>query len=444
MKVPREFFAVAMLSVLAACAVQPAPQATAPQRQEPAVAFEPDELRAILRLSPLGPPPASTSNAWADDPAAARLGQALFYDMRFSADGQVGCVTCHLPEHAFTDNLALARGVGDVDRHAPTVLNAAHQRWYFWDGRADSLWSQACQPFEAANEHGFSRLALVRGIIDDEEYHEAYERLFGPLPELSAAARALEHARPAPYEPGHPHQDAWDTLQPEEQTAITGAFVHVAKAIAAYERLLVGGTSAFDRFVSGLRTGNRADLDALSESAQRGLKFFVGKGNCVLCHASPLLSDREFHSIRIRPGEPRLARDPGRRTGIRKLLLDPFRGSGPFSDDPQGVPAAKLAHLRAQHGTYGEFKTPSLRNVALTAPYMHQGQMADLDAVLEHYSEMQDLFDPKPDHIEMTLRPLHLSPAQREDLMAFLAALSDAPVSPELAGPPAAMTAPVR
>ncbi len=431
MRTPWRGLVLALALGLTACA-DPAPE---PLRT--AVPFDAAQVRTILRMSPLPAPPADPTNAWADDPAAARLGQAIFFDPRFSANGEVSCATCHVPQLAFTDGLGLAKGLSELDRHAPTLINATHHRWFFWDGRADSLWMQATQPFEEPREHGTSRTQVVATLADDRALSAAFERTFGePVPTLSEHARAALEARPVPRDPESAEHVAWLALEEAERAAIDATFVKVAKAIAAYERKLVGGESDFDRFVRGLAAGRQEDIDALSPSAQAGLALFVGDAKCVLCHSGPLLSDREFHSIRIVPRDERLARDKGRQQGIKDLLAGEFNGRGAHSDAPD-VGTENLRYLRAKIDERGQFRTPSLRNVAVTAPYMHQGHFETLRDVIGHYSKMDTIFDPVPGHVEATLVPLELTDEQIDDLVAFLESLTDADLDRGLlAAPP--------
>lgn len=392
------------------------PAAEAPPAH--ALPFAGEELTAILQHSPLPPLPPDPTNAVADDPRAAALGQFLFFDAELSADRTVSCATCHAPSRAFADGVQFARGIGVGERHTPALWNVAWQRFWFWDGRADSLWSQALQPIENPLEHGFTRQRLVARLRDEPRLAAAYADIFGPLP-------------PAP--------DAGDgeaPLAPDAQAAVDRAFVNAAKAIAAYERKIVSNASPFDTFVEGLRENDPDKLAALSESARRGLSLFVGRGNCALCHSGPNFSDGEFHSTRIVPPSPAHAKDAGRQDGVQRLLTDPFNGLSEFADDGGAAGRALLPYLRPRTDNYGQFKTPSLRNVALTAPYMHAGQVPTLREVLTHYSTFENTFDPLPNHFERTLVPLHLSEAEIDDLIAFLESLTDTALNPRLTRKP--------
>ena len=160
--------------------------------------------RKILAHAPLPAAPAAPTNAVADDPAAARFGQRLFFDTRLSADGSVSCATCHDPEQSFADGLQLGEGLEQVTRHTPALWHVAHNRWFFWDGRADTLWSQALKPLETPKEHGITRLHCAHLVHDDPDLRRAYEGVFGPMPDLSDRARFPAAARPVPDEPAHP------------------------------------------------------------------------------------------------------------------------------------------------------------------------------------------------------------------------------------------------
>lgn len=398
--------------------------------------FTERELARIHEASPLPPAAPDPTNAVESDPRAARLGQFLFFDPRLSPAG-VACATCHDPALGFGDGVALSEGIARLARNAPTLWNATYQRWYFWDGRSDSLWAQAMKPLEAPAEMGSSRTWAVRLIASDAALREAYEAIFGVLPPALAAPEALpEHARPVAEDPLHPHQAAWDALSEGEREAINRVASNLAKAIAAYEHRLVTGVTPFDRYVEGLRDGDEAKRAAMTPAAVRGLALFMGRAECWSCHNGPTLSDGAFHNLGL-AAHAELPLDYGRGKGIFQILGDEFNGLGPYSDAPEAAENDKLRHLkidlRAQDGA---FKTPGLRNVALTAPYMHDGRFATLEEVVRFYSTLED--EPsQAGHREETLFALELSDAEIADLVAFLEALTEVePVDASLRVPP--------
>lgn len=363
------------------------------------------ERAAALALSPLPPaPPPNPTNAVAGDPAAARLGAFLFHDTRLSSSGTVSCATCHDPARDFTSGTPRARGAGGMptERNVPSLWNVAHQRWFFWDGRADTLWAQALHPILSPDEMGGSAERTARLFASDPELRAAYRAVFGAPPEGRPPERVL---------------------------------VDAGKAVEAFERTLATAPAPFDRFVAALRAGDEgAAEEAIPPAARRGLALFVGRGRCALCHGSPLLSDREFHNLGLGLGE-RETPDPGRFAGIPAVLADPFRGTGPFSDAPEAGANEKVRYVRQRPVNLGEFKTPSLRNVARTAPYMHDGRFATLEAVLGFYARLDE--EPALGHREETLVPLGLSEAEIADLVAFLETLTAPPADPRVLGRPA-------
>jgi len=394
----------------------------------PAVAFTPDEREIVLALSPVPEPPPDPSNAVYESPAAARLGQALFFDTRLSGPGTISCATCHDPERDWTDGRAVARGVSGLSRHTMTLWNVAYNRWFFWDGRKDTLWSQALGPLEDAREHASSRLAILHVLAGDAGYARAYGEVFGALPDASDERRFPRDARPVPGEPEHEQQLAWDAMSAPDQELATRVFVNVGKALAAYERTLVTRHAPFDRFVEGLRKDDAAGLAALDESAQRGLRLFVGKARCVLCHDGPNFTDLEFHDNRSPISEE--GSDPGRKVGLRLLKKDPFNSMGRYADDEGRAGLEKLGFLVADSHAGKMFKTPTLRNVARTAPYMHEGQFSSLADVVRFYDTLEHA---SPDSgTERLIAPLGLGEAERADLVAFLESLTDESLPPEL------------
>lgn len=376
----------------------PVPDATVDQASAALVAaLDAMTIQRILRHGPLRSPEPDPTNRVATSLAAAHLGQRLFYDPRLSLDGFHSCASCHMPDRAFADGLDLPVPVGSSDRHVPTVLNVAHQRWFFWDGRSDSLWSQALAVISNPKELGVGRPGLARLVTRDAIYRAEYRAAFG--------------------------EDPSDAPTDEDLTA-----VNAAKAIAAYEAQLESGDSAFDQFAGALAAN---DLDAAATyppDALRGLLLFVGRGNCRSCHAGTNFSDGEFHSIGMPPRGGGKPTDPGRMRGIELLRADPFRGSGPWSDAPTSEHAREVDALVQSSEQWGQVRTPSLRNVARTSPYMSQGQKATLREILEYYSTLAGAVA-VGHHGEQVLKPLALTEGEIADLEAFLRSL-DGPNPP--------------
>ena len=420
--------------------------------------FSEEEVARILRLSPLPPAPADPTNAVEEDPLAIELGRQLFYDPGLSRDGARSCATCHDPALGWSDGQRLGQGEVELNRHVPSLWNVAHLRWFFWDGRADTLWSQALEPLENPLEQATSRLAVAHHVASSDELRRNYEQVFGALPPLEDRDRFPPTGRPVPADEGHehvpepapqgqeprglsprrghlhrpgqgfyhPHQRAWDAMTEADQQEVTRVFANVGKALAAFQRRIRSGPAPLDVFVEGLREHDPRKLAALDESARRGLQLFVGEARCILCHSGPLLTDMEFHDISLPSLSEDMAFDEGRQHAFEHLRESPFRGDGPWSDappDPSSEASLKLSTLPLHAHALGEMKTPSLRNVALTAPYMHQGQLSTLEEVVRFYSERTNLRE-SPPAVESVLQPLGLEDAQVADLVAFLESLT--------------------
>lgn len=368
-------------------------------------------------LKDLAPDP---SNQFADNPRAAQLGQKLFFDPRFSANGQVACSTCHQPERYFSDGLQVGQGLGLTHRNTPSVVGSAYSPWFFLDGRADSEWSQALGPLESALEMGGARSQVAHLIA--QHYRSDYEAVFGPLPDLSDRTRFPESAGPLD-EPGL--RAAWEAMDPADQQAVTRIFVNMGKALAAYERTLLPGPSRFDDYLAASMQGKSlARLQALNPDEVAGLALFIGKGDCTKCHNGPLLTNNEFHILGV-PGLPGPAQDLGRQEGVVRLLASEFNCLGPYSDaGPDDC--AELRFMKTSgHEIVRAFRTPSLRNVSQTGPYMHAGQFTTLFAVLDFYNRA-----PQPADGHSELIPLHLTQPELSQLISFLQALDggiDAP-----------------
>ena len=382
-------------------------------------------LVEILNLSPLQPLPPNPTNQFADNEGAAKLGQGLFFDTRLSINGMIACATCHQAENDWTDGKPLSEGLQQVSRNAPTLWNLGYQRWYFWDGRKDSLWSQALGPIEHPLEMGGSRLRVYRLLSESKPYRDLYEEVFGELPHLTSVVE-IEDARPVVEDPENVMHQVWEKLSESDQSIINDVFSNAGKSIAAYQRKLISTDSPFDQFVRGLRTGKEKDLNSLSAAAIRGLILFTGRGQCILCHTGSNFTDNEFHNIGLDRGDNPL--DQGRYPAIDQVKSDPFNGKGAFSDD------TSLHYVAIKDNNLGEFKTPTLRNVANTAPYMHDGRFASLREVVEFYSTLPDT--PAIGHREESLQPLNLSSSEIDDLIAFLQSLTGKPLKAELMAKP--------
>ena len=383
-----------------------------------AFAFNDAQSVRIARMSPVPEPAADTTNAVADDPDAAHFGQWLYFDTRFSGNGEVACATCHDPEQGFADGVALGEGLGPLGRHTPSVLNTAANRWFFWDGRKDTQWSQALGPMESRVEHGGNRLQFAHLIDDDIDLRAAYEAVFGALPSMGDPDRFPDHGMPDPGDPDGEWNLAWESMEPDDQDLVNRVFTNMGKAIAAYERLLMSGKAPIDDFVDLYVANDEGWRDILTDKELVGLDLFVGRARCHLCHLGPSMTNLEFHNLGLPQRNGVDGFDGGRFDGVAGVRGDPFNGAGSYSDDPV-VGAAKLDLIAEPGGDLlGAFKVPSLRDVALHPPYMHGGHFADLTEVVEFYNELAD--DPLIGHREELLQPLELSEDEVASVVALL------------------------
>ena len=388
----------------------------------------------VLALSPLPAPPSDPTNAAADDPDAAWFGRWLYFDTRLSGSGEFSCATCHDPAQGFGDGLAFSEAAGTTDRHAPTVLNTVYNTWFFWDGRADSHWMQALGPIENAKEQDTDRLAVVHLVAEDAELSAAYSAVFGPMPDVSDGDRFPAHAKPADVGGDSELDGAWQSMSAEDQDTVNRVFSNLGKAIAAYERQLVRADAPFDRYVEGLATGDEDLLAALDEDARTGLELFLGEGNCFFCHSGSTFSNNEFHNIGLETAEGQRLDDLGRYEGIPKLLDSAFNGLGAYSDDP-GSAELELNYLVQSEEQLGQFKVPTLRNIAETGPYMKAGQFETLTEVVQFYNRLDQ--EPMFGHREDLMVELDWDDEQVAAMVAFLHSLTGAPLDDELMGPPA-------
>jgi cytochrome c peroxidase len=349
--------------------------------------FSKEQRAKIARHGPWPPPRRQdASNRVSGNPAAIALGEKLFFEPRLSGSGSLLCATCHVPFRAFQDGRPRAVGLAQADRNTPGLLNVAFYRWYGWDGAHDSLWSQSLRPLLDAREMN-AGAAHVAGVLKNLLQRE-YENAFGRTPSAS-----------------------------DEEL-----LVDAGKALAAFQETLVSARTPFDDFRDALMRRDAKAMESYPPAAQRGLRTFVGKGNCALCHFGPQFSNGEFADTGIgffaAPGRV----DAGRHAGIRRLKESRFNLLGPYSDDARRAGATATRHVEAQHRNFGEWRVPSLRNVALTAPYMHDGSLATLRDVVMHYSELNE--ERLHADGEQILRRLSLTSAEIDDLVEFLKTLS--------------------
>ena len=329
-----------------------------------------------LWIGSLPPLPKDPSNTFADNPAAIALGKRFFFDSRFSGNLKVSCATCHRLDMSYTDDLPLAHGIGSTTRRSMPLLGVAYSTWFFWDGRKDSLWSQALGPLESNVEHGFTRTSCAYLIT--RNYRHEYEEIFGKIPDIKNAV-----ASPAT-------EDiivlkTWVSMTPVQRDEVNRIYANMGKAIAAYVRTIVPGPARFDLYAKALIDNDETVLSkTLTPDEVQGLRLFIGKAKCTNCHNGPLFTNSDFHNTGV-PTPPKMPHDSGRADGIRKVLADEFNCLGKYSDAGSGD-CAELRYLDTNTTKYlGALKTPTLRNVAQRAPYMHAGQFQTLRAVLEFY-----------------------------------------------------------
>jgi cytochrome c peroxidase len=341
------------------------------------VSYASSRLRSFW-LGSRGPIRPDPTNRYASHAGAAAMGKELFFDTRLSGDGTTSCATCHRPEAAFADNRRFSKP--GVKRNSQGLLGVSESPWLFWDGRRDSLWSQALLPIESPVEMAGSREAVARLVRT--VYRERYRQITG----LDPAAAPVDRV-----------------------------FADVGKFLAAYECTLQPSPSRFDRYVEDLEAGRPSS--ALSADEQAGLEIFLSpEARCTQCHNGPLFTNQGFHNI----GTASLDGDTpdfGRAMGIVSLGYDRFNCRSEFSDSRDWCGGLEFARQDGHDGLLtGAFKVPSLRDVALTAPYMHDGSLATIEQVIGHYRN--------PPKVRSELKPLVITAGQAGQLAAFLRSLT--------------------
>lgn len=358
------------------------------------------ERSALLAHGPWPSSPAelrhSDGSKGIDERWAATLGRALFFDPRLASDNTFSCASCHVPERWFSDGVPVAVGRAPLVRNTPTVVDVKFARWLGWGGEHDSVWSQTLRALTAPKEMNASHDHISALARSDGDYSCVLERAF--------SVRV-------------------DTLADEDLAVL------VAKSLAAFQATLISARSPFDEFLAGLRAGDSAAIALYPADALAGAKLFVGRGRCNICHFGPRFTHEEFADIGIGYFTS-TGVDKGRYAGIDHLKANRYNLLGPFSDGPISQRANLTRRVVKSPRNFGEFRVPSLRNVERTAPYMHNGSLTTLEAVMTHYSELNI------ERLHATtnglLRPLKLSATESKQLVEFLRSLTS-----ELMLPPA-------
>ena len=361
-----------------------------------------EEIRLILRHGPWPAPwTRDVSNRVSGKAEAIAFGEQLFFATRLSGTGSVSCATCHLPDKNWADGRKLGVALGEGDRNTPSVLNVRYQRWFGWDGANDNLWSQSVRPLLDAKEMGASEQQVARQVRDDAQLACGYRTAFGQAP------------------PGDDER----------------LMIDLGKALAAFQETLVTGRTPFDDFRDAVQRNDWKAAAAYPANALRGARLFMGKGNCSLCHFGPNFTNGEFHEIGIPIVRKSGGIDWGRYQGIKMLRASRFNLLGAYNDDGGKTTAQSTRFIDLAPQTFEQFKAPGLRNVALTAPYMHNGHLATLRDVVKHYSEI-DVTLLHQAHIyagdvyaeavptDTVLQPLKLSEQEISDVVAFLESLN--------------------
>jgi len=311
-------------------------------------------------LEPFRSVPVPESNP--QTPEKIELGKKLFFDRRLSGDGTMSCATCHNPELAFTDGLDISLSYPTTRnwRNAPTLINVAFSKYLFWDGRATTLEDQALFPMMSAFEMNQNLDFLEEELRSVPEYVEAFRKVFGG--EITRE--------------------------------------RIAMAIAAFERTLISRNAPIDRFLNG-------DKTALSEDARKGYEIFTGKGRCAECHYGVNLSDDKFYALNV-PENPSLMNDPRVNATMRFVAkVYHYKDYKDLKEDPGRYLITKKSE------DWKAFKTPPLREVSKTAPYMHNGVFNTIDEVIE-------FFDNGGGPGNQILKPLGLSTEEKRQLKTFL------------------------
>ena len=389
------------------------------------------EWAVLATFSPLLEPPPDSTNAYADSKQARALGQRLFFDPGFSGSlrvasdlgavgevGKVSCASCHSGKF-FDDERSLPRnvslGTDFHSRNAPAIVNSSFYAWTNWGGRFSAQWELPLAVVESGIIMNGNRLQLAHRLFD--VYRRPYEKVFGPLEPALGSDPVRFPPAGKPKAAATDPDGAWELMTAADREVVNRILVNYSKALGAYFRVLVSQNSPFDEFVAGNDCG-------VSPAAQRGAQLFIGKARCAGCHSGPNFADDRFHNLGVpQTGEHVPAVDAGRFGNVAALLSSRFNSAGAFSDDPiEGARRLEGLSVPMPDSTQGAFRTPGLRGVAETEPYMHSGQFATLEQVIDFYDAGGGT--PAIGTKTPRLQPLSLTPEEKADLVEFLKSLS--------------------
>jgi len=371
---------------------------------------------AYVGMSPLPAVPADPTNTYADNAAAAALGQKFFFDEKFSgamtADNDLGitgdlqkvsCKSCHsgaaLDDERSLPDAAVSKGTGTHTRNAPGMVNSSFYTWTNWGGRFAAQWELPPAVVENAAIMNSTRLAVAHRIYD--AYQADYEAVFGNLDDGLATSNGRFPAT------GKPTQAAFDNMAADDKIIVNRILANFGKALEAYTRKLVSREAKFDAWFAG-------DDSAFDASQLNGARLFVEKG-CANCHSGAHFSDHSFHKLGVPVGVSGADDGRGSAKDLTALLASPMNINSVYSDKQD---TGKLDGL-VPADFVGKFRTPSLRGVAGSGPYMHAGQFATLSAVIDFYAVGGTL-----DTGTGELVPFAITPQEKADLIAFLGTLT--------------------
>lgn len=371
------------------------------------VEFSEQEINAITSH---GPWPATVPSGPANELSglrwAEKLGESLFSDITLSANQSISCASCHQPENGFTDKLPVGVGLEKGVRNTQGLLDIGLQRWFGWDGGADSLWAATLRPMFNAHEMGNDTSSLAKTLRSNELLLTAFKSNFIGYSSTDTSKNDTQTSNSSASD-----NRLLISLSDEELV------VTAAKSIAAFMRTLRSERTEFDRYRDALANN---DVDAqlrYSESAKRGLKIFIGEANCRVCHFGSNFSNGEFHDT----GRPFFTDvgvvDSGRYGGIQRVKQDRFNLLSQYGETSSDTDKLKTKYVKLSQMNWGQWRTPSLRNLSLTGPYMHDGSLETLRDVVDAYADI----DPDRLHAEgeSILKPLDLNNDQRNDLVNF-------------------------